>query len=340
MSPSKPRTPLRPGVYAPTMTFFDPVTEDLDLSSIRKHAVRLAKAGLVGLVTMGSNGEAVHLSRAERTLVTQTTRAALDEAGFHDVPVIVGASEQSIRGTIELCQESAEAGGEYVLLVPPSYYRAAMGNEEALYEYFTGVADGSPLPLILYNYPGAVAGIDMDSDFLIRISQHPNIIGTKFTCGNTGKLTRVARAMHAITPPSPIVSPSSSSSSYQSSPPAPPYIAFGGMADFALQTLISGGSAILAGGANVMPRLCVQIFNLWGNGRIAEAIELQKVLSAGDWVLTKAAIPGTKSAIQSYFGYGGYPRRPLGRLSEANVRAIVEGISEAMEVEMGLKDVV
>ncbi|KAK2812805.1 hypothetical protein FQN50_001134 [Emmonsiellopsis sp. PD_5] len=327
------RTPLRPGIYAPTMTFFHPETEDLDLPTIAKHAVRLAKAGLVGLITMGSNGEAVHLSRAERTLVTQTTRTALDEAGFHNVPVIVGASEQSIRGTIELCKESAVAGGEYVLLVPPSYYRAAMGNEEALFEYFTRVADGSPLPLILYNYPGAVAGIDMDSDFLIRLSQHANIVGTKFTCGNTGKLTRVARAMNAITPSSPLSKPTST-------PSDPPYLAFGGMADFTLQTLVSGGSAILAGGANVMPRLCVEVFNLWSAGKIAEAIEMQKVLSTGDWVLTKAAIPGTKSAIQSYYGYGGFPRRPLGRLSVEQAGMVKEGIKEAMEVEMGLKDVV
>lgn len=45
------RTPLRPGVYAPTLTFFHPDTEDLDTVTIRRHAVRLAKAGLVGLIT-------------------------------------------------------------------------------------------------------------------------------------------------------------------------------------------------------------------------------------------------------------------------------------------------
>ncbi|KAL1999637.1 hypothetical protein VTN02DRAFT_4227 [Thermoascus thermophilus] len=337
MATSKPRTPLRPGVYAPTTTFFDPVTEDLDIPAIRKHAVRLAKAGLVGLVTMGSNGEAVHLTREERRTVTRETRSALDEAGFQAVPVIVGASEQSIRGTIDLCKESAKAGGEYVLVVPPSYYRHAVGNDEALYEYFTGVADGSPLPVILYNYPGAVAGIDMDSDLIIRISQHPNVVGTKFTCANTGKLTRVARALNAITPPSPLDSAGRDAPTSKASENHP-YVAFGGMADFTLQTLISGGSAIIAGGANVLPRTCVQIFNLWSSGRIAEAIELQKLLSAGDWVLTKSGIPGTKSAIQSYYGYGGYPRRPLRRLSEANVKSVADGIKEAMEVELKLPD--
>ncbi|KAJ5818473.1 Aldolase-type TIM barrel [Penicillium riverlandense] len=331
-------TPLRPGVYAPTMTFFD-ANEDLDTAAIRRHAVRLAKAGLVGLVTMGSNGEAVHLTRQERITVTRETRSALDEAGFSNVPVIAGASEQSIRGTIELCKEVAQAGGEYALIVPPSYYRAAMGNDETLYEFFTAVADGSPVPLILYNYPGAVAGIDMDSDLIIRISAHPNIVGTKFTCANTGKLTRVARALGAVTPASPLA-PAQKPAPTVAKPDAKhPYVAFGGIADFSLQTLVSGGSAILAGGANVIPRLCVRIFNLWSQGKLAEAMEAQQQLSAADWVLTKAAIPGTKSAIQSYYGYGGFPRRPLGRLSEAQAQAIADQIKDAMEVERSLPDI-
>ena len=316
---SKTLTPLRHGIYAPTMTFFDAETEDLDIPTIKKHSVRLAKAGLVGLITMGSNGEAVHLTREEKSQVTRATRSALDEAGFHDVPVICGTSEQSIRGTIELCKEGKAAGAEYCLLVPPSYFRAAM-DESRLEEFNLGVDDKSPLPIILYNYPGAVAGIDMDSDFIIKISQHPNIVGTKFTCGNTGKLTRVAVAMDAVT------------SKKQGSG----YMAFGGMADFTAQTQCSGGSGIIAGGANVIPKTIVKVWDLWTKGKIQESMELQKTLSAGDWVLIKAAIPGTKQAIQLGFGYGGYPRRPLRRMSEAEAKVLGEKIAEVMEVEKGL----
>jgi len=313
------RRPLLPGIYAPTMTFFDSETEELDIPTIKKHAVRLAEAGLVGLVTMGSNGEAVHLSSAEKTAVTQATREALDEAGFTQVPVIVGATEGSVRGTINLIKESEKAGGEYVLILPPSYFRGLM-DEDAVYNYFMEVAAESPLPIILYNYPGAVAGIDMDSDLLIKIAKHPKIVGTKFTCGNTGKLTRVALATDAVTPFS------------QGSG----YMAFGGMCDFTAQTLVSGGSGIIAGGANVMPKVCVKIWNLYTEGKRDEAFELQKVLSKGDWVLTKAAIAGTKSAIQSYYGYGGHPRRPLKRLDEVRVTGIKEGIEEVMKVEKSL----
>lgn len=313
------RTPLRHGIYAPTMTFFNAQSEDLDIPTIKRHAVRLAEAGLVGLVTMGSNGEAVHLTREEKSAVTKATREALDEAGYKDVPVIVGASEQSIRGTIELCKLTFEAGGEYVLLVPPSYYRYAM-NESSMYEYYTAVADASPCPIILYNYPGAVAGIDMDSDFIIKLAQHPNIVGTKFTCGNTGKLTRVALATNA-----------QSTKSKGSG-----WMAFGGIADFTAQTAASGGSGIIAGGANVLPKLCVKVWNLWTEGKYDEAIDLQKILSKGDWVLTKAAIPGTKAAIEMEYGYGGFPRKPLQRLSEEERQKIKQGIAEAIKIEKSL----
>jgi L-threo-3-deoxy-hexylosonate aldolase len=301
------------------MTFFSPDTEDLDIPTIKRHAVRLAEAGLVGLVTMGSNGEAVHCSSAEKAAVTRATREALDEAGFTQVPIIVGATDGSVRGTVALIEESRQAGGEYVLLLPPSYFRGLM-DEEAVYNYFIEVANDSSLPIILYNYPGAVAGIDMDSDLLIRLAKHPNIVGTKFTCGNTGKLTRVALATNAKTPFS----------------EGSGYMAFGGMCDFTAQTLVSGGSGIIAGGANVMPKTCVKVWDLYTEGKKEEAFAMQKVLSKGDWVLTKAAIAGTKSAIQSYYGYGGHPRRPLKRLDEVKVNAIKGGIEEVMKLEKSL----
>ncbi|CAK7240683.1 MAG: L-threo-3-deoxy-hexylosonate aldolase [Sporothrix thermara] len=313
------RRPLPCGIYAPTMTFFDPETEELDIPTIKKHAERLVRDGLVGLVTMGSNGEAAHCTREEKIAVTKATREALDAAGFTSTPIIFGATEGSVKGTIELSRMGQAAGADYTLILPPSYFRAQM-DESAVYNYFVAVADGSPLPVVLYNYPGAVAGIDMDSDLLIRLAQHPNIVGTKFTCGNTGKLTRVALAAKAKTP-------SSEGSGY---------MAFGGMCDFTVQTLVSGGSGIIAGGANVMPKVCARVWNLYAEGKTEEAAALQKVLSRGDWYLTKAAVAGTKQAIQTHFGYGGYPRRPLPRIDDARVSAIAEGIAEVMAVEKSL----
>lgn len=315
---SSARRPLPCGIYAPTMTFFDAETEDLDIPTIKHHAVRLVKDGLVGLVTMGSNGEAAHCTREEKLAVTRATREALDAAGFPTVPIIIGATEGSVRGTVELCRLAQSAGADYALLLPPSYFRTLM-DEDAIHAYFVDVADASPIPLILYNYPGAVAGIDMDSDLLIRLAAHPNIVGTKFTCGNTGKLTRVATATDAAVP----------------GREGSGYMAFGGMCDFTVQTLASGGSGIIAGGANVMPRVCVKVWELYAAGRRDEAVALQAKLARADWFLTKAAIAGTKQAIQTYFGYGGYPRRPLKRLEKGRAGVIEEGLREVMAIEKG-----
>ncbi|KAG6001672.1 L-threo-3-deoxy-hexylosonate aldolase [Claviceps pusilla] len=311
------RRALPCGIYAPTLTFFDPETEDLDISTIKKHAQRLMRDGLVGLVVMGSNGEAVHCTREEKLAVLRATREALDEAGFTSTPIILGATEGSVRGTLELTRMAADAGADYTMLLPPSYYRAQI-DEEAIRNYFTAVADESPLPVIIYNYPGAASGIDLDSDLLIRLGDHPNIVGTKFTCGNTGKLTRVALGTTAKTP-------------FQE---GTGFMAFGGMCDFTFQTLASGGSGIIAGGANLMPKICVHVWNLYVQGEREKAEALQKVLSRGDWPLTKAGVAGSKEALQAFYNYGGYPRRPLKRLDDPALKALLEGIQEAMSVEL------
>lgn len=318
---------LRPGIYAPTQVFFYPGTEDLDTRTTAKHAVRIARAGVVGIVTNGSNGEAVYLSPSEREEVTRTTRQALDTAGFAKTSLIVGASDQSVRGTLKLCHEAARAGGDAVLLMVPSFFKWAM-DLPTIQHYFTKVADKSPLPVVVYNYPSAVSGIDIDSDIIIRLAKHPNIIGTKFTCGNVGKLTRVVRATSAV-----------SELYQQKSVSARPYFSFAGIADFITATAVVGGSGAIVGAANVFPRACVQVYNLSVAGKLKEATELQQKLAEADWSLTKRAIPGFKAILDRHHGYGGSPREPMQKLSDEEAGKLCEEIDWMMDIENGLDDV-
>ncbi|KAI9890786.1 MAG: hypothetical protein M1814_003570 [Vezdaea aestivalis] len=286
--------PLTPGAYIPTLAFFHSGNEDLDLLTISQHAVRLAAAGAAGLTTQGSNGEAVHLSRHERMVVTKTTRTALDEAGFGNLPIIVGCGSQSTRETIELCREACHAGGDYALVLPPSYYRPLF-KQESILEFFRDVATGSPIPILIYNYPGAVSGLDLDSDTIIKLSKHSNIVGCKLTCGNTGKLGRIAAATDASTPES----------------AGSGFMCMGGSADFTLQTLVAGGSGVIGGLGNIAPKACVKLLELYSAGKLKEAQKLQAVVAKGDWAAIQGGIVGTKSALQTHFGYGGVARKPL-----------------------------
>ncbi|KAL8665272.1 MAG: hypothetical protein Q9168_007735 [Polycauliona sp. 1 TL-2023] len=310
---------LRPGVYVPTVTFFHDETEDLDLDTITKHAVRLAKAGVAGLTTQGSNGEAVHLSHQERKLVTRTTRNALDNAGFHTLPIIVGCGSQSTRETIELCREAMTSGGDYALVLPPSYYKA-MYKPESLVEFFEQVADASPIPILIYNYPGAVNGLDMDSDVITQLAKHGNIVGCKLTCGNTGKLGRIASAVDAVTP----------------SEDGSGFMCMGGSADFTLQTLVVGGSGIIGGLGNIAPKACARIISLYKLGRMDEAKKLQAVVARGDWAAISGGIIGTKSALETYYGYGGVARKPLPRPTQQEASKYAANFKELVELENSL----
>lgn len=149
------RRSLTPGIYVPTVAFFDPITDNVDVETIASHAVRLAKAGVAGIATQGSNGEAVHLSHKERNLVTSTTRKALDAADFGHMPIIVGCGAQSTRESIELCEEAASAGGDYALVLPPGYYQGLF-SKDTIMSFFQDVATASPIPILIYNYPSTL----------------------------------------------------------------------------------------------------------------------------------------------------------------------------------------
>jgi dihydrodipicolinate synthase/N-acetylneuraminate lyase len=311
---------LIPGIYVPTLCFFHSDSEDVDLETVSNHAVRLAQAGVAGITVHGSNGEAVHLSHEERNAVTSATRKSLDRAGYSNMPLMVGCSAQSTRETIRLCQQAQVAGGDYALVLTAAYYQTLF-TPDTITQFYRDVADASPIPIVIYNYPGAVSGLDLSSDILISLSTHPNIVGCKFTCGNTGKLNRVAAAAAAN-------ARKSSSSS--------PFLCFGGSGDFTLQTLIGGGSGIIGGIANIAPKTCVRVYDLYRAGELQEAQRVQAVLARGDWAAIKSGVVGLKSAMQSHCGYGGYGRRPLPRPMGAKSKAYAEEFRELVEFERRL----
>lgn len=305
------------------MCFFEADTEDIDTTAIARHAVRLAKEGVTGLATQGSNGEAVHLTHAERQLVTATTRQALNEEGFTHMPIIVGCGSQSTRETIQLCCEAWEAGGDYALVLPPSYYATLFASaSETITEYFTTVAGKSPIPIIIYNFPGAVGGMDLSSDIIIKLSAHPNIVGVKLTCGNTGKLNRVASATRKLTK--------------RYDPENPEFLVLAGSADFLVQSLAGGGHGILAGLANIAPKACLRTMELYQQEKTEEAQEMQEIVSEGDWTAIQGGVIGVKAGLQSWMGYGGFARSPLPKPTKEQTVRWKEGFRELVKLEKSL----
>ena len=310
-TPATPAPPLDEGIYVPTVAFFTP-EDAVDIETTKAHATRLAHSGVAGLVTHGSNGEAVHLDHEERQLINRATRSALDASGKTQMPLIAGCGAQSTRETIQLCIEAARSGASYALVLPPAYYGGLLSIELIL-EHFRNVAEASPIPILIYNYPAACSGLDLTSDSILALAQHPNIVGVKLTCGNTGKLARVVAGTKGTS-----------------------FRTFGGSVDFTLQTLAVGGHGIIGGSANIAPRTCVQVMRLWNDGQQTEAVGLQEIVARGDWEAIKGGFVSVKSALQRYFGYGGLPRKPCVFPEGKALEAQVAGFSELVESEKKL----
>ncbi|CAD6579708.1 MAG: hypothetical protein CYPHOPRED_000990 [Cyphobasidiales sp. Tagirdzhanova-0007] len=267
------------GVYAPCLTFFNG-DESIDFLSMRHHALRLAAAGITGLVIHGSNGEAPHLNTTERSQVIKEIKSALTEKGFAALPIIAGTGAASAIETVALCRLAAAAGADFALVLPPSYWPGAM-TKPVLSAFFVNVADASPIPIMAYNFPMVASGIDLDSDLLIDLSKHLNIVGCKLTCGNLGKLHRIAKAV-----------------------PGDKFAVLGGKSEFMLHALVGGSSGTIGALVNYTPAIHVELFRRYVNGDLAGAKELQDIISDADWEMTKTGVSGLKAAVSATWQYG------------------------------------
>lgn len=294
----------------PTVAFFSPQTEDVDVATTARHSIRLAQAGVTGIVVHGSNGEAVHLDHDERITITRTTREALSSISS-SIPVIVGCGAQSTRESIQLCREAASSGGSHALVLPPSYYGSLLTTANIL-QHFNAIANASPIPVLIYNFPGACSGLDLSSDDIIGLASHPNIVGVKLTCGNTGKLARIVAGTDAS------------------------FVTFAGSADFILQSAVVGGAGVIAGLANLAPKACLYITKLYSHGKLDDARHIQAIVARGDWQAIAGGFIVVKTALQAFEGYGGEPRRPCVSPGKAEMTTCNRAFEELMALEKSL----
>ncbi|GAA6032188.1 hypothetical protein JCM8097_007115 [Rhodosporidiobolus ruineniae] len=307
------------GVYAPLYTFFH-ADESLDLEAYRRHVLTVASAG-VGIVTLGSSGEAVHLTRDERNQIIDATREVLDsDPSLAQIPLIVGASASSTKETIQFTKDAAERGADFVMTITPGYFAGAL-DKAAIKQYFIDVAAESPLPVLVYNYPGAASSIDINSDLMSEIvAASPNVVGTKLTCGAVGKLSRIATLREN-------------------------FAVFGGFVDFLAPSLLVKSSGCITSLANIAPKTCLKLYKDTQAALSSDSIsrstlsaiqDLQLVASRADWVIIKGGINGPKHVLDKLNGYGGKPRRPLLPIKPEDGDKMVKELEEILAIERTL----
>jgi 4-hydroxy-tetrahydrodipicolinate synthase len=145
---------------------------DLDLKGAQELAAHLVdKQRVDGLVVNGTTGEAPTTTDAEKAQVIK----AVSEAVGQKAKVLAGVGTNSTRHTIELARQAEENGADGLLVVTPYYSKP---TQEGVENHFRQVADASGLPALLYDIPGRTATA-IETETLLRLSEHPRIVGVK-----------------------------------------------------------------------------------------------------------------------------------------------------------------
>jgi len=129
-----------------------------------------------GLVVNGTTGEsATKTDTEDRDLVRAVVEAVGDRAH-----VVAGVGTNDTSHSIESAKAAARAGAHGVMAVTPYYNRPPQAG---LIAHFHAIADATDLPLLTYDIPKRT-GTAIETDTLVRIAEHPNVVANKDAKGD------------------------------------------------------------------------------------------------------------------------------------------------------------
>lgn len=182
---------LLQGIFPPITTPFYPDGQ-VYYKKLEHNAERFSRTPVAGIVVLGSTGEAIMLSDQERRDVLKVAR----QVAAPNKVLIAGTGIESAIETLRLTEYAAELGYDVAMVRTPHYYKKQMLPANMLAFYRT-VADRSPLPVIIYNFPQAT-GYDIPAEVVIELAEHPNLIGIKESSGDVEKVRKMVEGTRHI----------------------------------------------------------------------------------------------------------------------------------------------
>lgn len=283
------------GVMPALVTPFDAKGE-IDFAAFETHLTNLRAAGVSGWVPCGSSGEYSFMSDAERESVLQFVK----DFATKDEILIAGTNAPHTKGVIANTRRAKEIGYDTVLLATPFYTKP---TDEELLNHFKAVLDACDVNIVLYSYP-AKDGIEISTDVLDALADHPRVIGIKESSGVLQRAVTIAtRYKDRIQ----LVS---------------------GSDDIALDFMLWGAESWICGPANCMAKACVDLDNTWKAGDIAGAREkMAKLYAAMNILESGKFVQKLKFGCEVQGTPVGECRAPLGALAEEEKAAFREAMA-------------
>jgi len=221
--------PLR-GIIPPMVTpLLDRNT--LDVDGLEKLIEHILAGGVHGLFILGSTGEAPSLSYALRYQLIERVCRQVNNG----VPVLVGITDTSFVESVKIAQYSHQQGVSAVVLAPPYYF--ASGQPELL-EYLGHLTAEVPLPIFLYNMP-EYTKVDIEPATVVKAADNPKIIGLKDSSGDMEYFHKLQMLFKD----------------------RPQFSLLVGPEELLAETVLLGGHGGICAGANIFPRLYVELYD-------------------------------------------------------------------------------
>lgn len=220
----------------------------VDTAAFEALVERQIAAGVAGLVTAGTTGEAATLHQDEiDDLVARTVRIARGRA-----MVIAGAGTNDTLATLDKVRRAEASGADGLLIVTPYYNRP---SQRGLIQHYGAVADSTGLPIMLYSVPGR-CGVEIAVDTCAALrDRHDNVVAIKEAGGSVERVTRLRRACGADFP------------------------IHSGDDGLTLAFLAAGAVGVTSVVSNVAPEGMVALVRAWQAGDAARALALHEQLA-------------------------------------------------------------
>jgi 4-hydroxy-tetrahydrodipicolinate synthase len=184
-----PNTELRDrlqGLWLPLVTPFR--DGEVDEPSLRRLVAHYARQPIDGLILAATSGEGMTLGITELERVVALTRAELASARRY-LPICLGLSGAVTAKMLDTLDETAAWPIDGYLIASPYYLRP---SQRGLMAHFTALADHACWPIVLYNIPYRT-GVNITNDTLLRLAEHPNIVGLKDCCADRAQSADLLR---------------------------------------------------------------------------------------------------------------------------------------------------
>jgi 4-hydroxy-tetrahydrodipicolinate synthase len=308
MSAPDPLSELR-GVIPAIVTPFD-ADHAVDHGALEALSARLVAGGVHAIMATGGTGEFPHLEPEERRAVVRTI---VGVAGGR-VPVIAGTAACELGQTLRLAEQAAEAGADAIISVPPYYFPLP---DAALADYFTRLAERSPLPLFLYNNP-LYTGNPLRPELIVELLELPNVVGLKQSESDLGQLVEIIHQVRVVRGARKGL--------------------FTGIDSQLVGALASGADGVFSTAAGIVPRHVVELFDAAERGDVADARARQLALQPLNRFLEydPGYVAPAKEALTMMGLAVGEPRPPLPLLDErqrADLRAALLALDAFPAVE-------